>query len=108
MIGFTGRFVGEVILLAAIGGVASYSFTQDELAAWLWETWKFVKQIFPLLILGVFLAGVFKAIIPGTWIQNLTGQNTIWANLIRPYRYRASWLPETYSVARKRSLTSAW
>jgi uncharacterized membrane protein YraQ (UPF0718 family) len=82
VIGFTGRFVGEVILLAAIGGVASYSFTQDELAGWLWETWKFVKQIFPLLILGVFLAGVFKAIIPGTWIQNLTGQNTIWANLI--------------------------
>jgi uncharacterized membrane protein YraQ (UPF0718 family) len=82
MIGITGRFVGEVILLAAIGWVVMYRFTRDELARWLWETWKFVKQIFPLLILGVFLAGVFKAIIPESWIQNLTGQNTIWANLI--------------------------
>ena len=82
LIGFTGRFIGEVILLVAIGGVAVYSFTQDELAGWLWETWKFVKQIFPLLVLGVFLAGVFKAIIPESLIQNLTGQNTIWANLI--------------------------
>jgi hypothetical protein len=82
LIGFTGRFIGEVILLVAIGGVAAYSFTQDELAGWLWETWKFVKQIFPLLVLGVFLAGVFKAIIPESLIQNLTGQNTIWANLI--------------------------
>jgi uncharacterized membrane protein YraQ (UPF0718 family) len=82
LIGITGRFIGEVILLAAIGGVVVYSFTQDELARWLWETWKFIKQIFPLLVLGVFLAGVFKAIIPESWIQNLTGQNTIWANLI--------------------------
>jgi uncharacterized membrane protein YraQ (UPF0718 family) len=82
MIGFTGRFIGEVILLIAIGGVVIYSFTQEELAGWLWETWKFVKQIFPLLVLGVFLAGVFKAIIPESWIQSLTGQNTIWANLI--------------------------
>jgi uncharacterized membrane protein YraQ (UPF0718 family) len=48
----------------------------------MWETWKFIKQIFPLLVLGVFLAGVIKSIIPGTLIQNLTGQNTLWANLI--------------------------
>jgi uncharacterized membrane protein YraQ (UPF0718 family) len=82
VIGITGRFIGEVLLLAAIGGVVLHSFTRDELAGWLWETWKFVKQIFPLLVLGVFLAGVFKAIIPESWIQNLTGQNTIWANLI--------------------------
>ncbi|MGW8227146.1 MAG: permease [Anaerolineales bacterium] len=82
VIGITGRFLGEVILLAAIGGLVWFGFTRDELASWLWETWKFVKQIFPLLILGVFLAGVFKAIIPASWIQNLAGQNTIWANLI--------------------------
>jgi hypothetical protein len=48
----------------------------------MWETWKFIKQIFPLLVLGVFLAVVIKSIIPGTLIQNLTGQNTLWANLI--------------------------
>ncbi|MGB5843426.1 MAG: permease [Anaerolineales bacterium] len=82
LIGITGRFIGEVILLAAIGGVVAFSFTHDELAGWLWETWKFVKQIFPLLVMGVFLAGVFKAIIPESWIESLTGQNTIWSNLI--------------------------
>jgi uncharacterized membrane protein YraQ (UPF0718 family) len=82
LIGITGRFIGEIILIAAIGSVVALKFTHDELAGWLWETWKFVKQIFPLLVLGVFLAGVFKAIIPGTLIENLTGQNTIWANLI--------------------------
>jgi uncharacterized membrane protein YraQ (UPF0718 family) len=82
VIGITGRFIGEFLLLGIIGLVAYRSFESNELANWLWETWKFVKQIFPLLVLGVFLAGIFKMIIPESWIQTLTGQNTIWANLI--------------------------
>ncbi|HID61426.1 MAG TPA: permease, partial [Anaerolineae bacterium] len=49
---------------------------------WLWETWKFVKQIFPLLVVGVFGAGMVKVLIPEQWIQTLAGSNTIWANLI--------------------------
>jgi uncharacterized membrane protein YraQ (UPF0718 family) len=81
-IGITGRFIGELILLGVIGVVAAHSFEHHELASWMWETWKFVKQIFPLLILGVFLAGVVRAILPETWIQTLVGQNTIWSNLI--------------------------
>jgi len=47
-----------------------------------WETWKFVKQIFPLLIIGVFAAGIIKVIIPATWVRTLAGQNTISANLV--------------------------
>ena len=82
LIGITGRFIGEVVLLGAIGVVAARGFEQHELAAWLWETWRFVKQIFPLLVLGVFLAGVVKVIIPETWIQTLAGRNTLWANLV--------------------------
>ena len=82
VIGITGRFIGEVILIAAIGVVALRRFERPELANWMWETWKFVKQIFPLLVLGVFLAGVVRVIIPESWIQALTGQNTIWANLV--------------------------
>jgi uncharacterized membrane protein YraQ (UPF0718 family) len=82
IVGITGRFIGEIILLAVIGAVSVYGFEKHELAGWLWETWRFVKQIFPLLILGVFLAGVFRVIIPESWIQTLTGKNTIWSNLI--------------------------
>ena len=81
-IGITGRFIGEVVLLSAIGAVAARGFEQEELATWLWETWRFVKQIFPLLVLGVFLAGAVKVIIPETWIQTLAGRNTLWANLV--------------------------
>jgi uncharacterized membrane protein YraQ (UPF0718 family) len=81
-LGITGRFVGEVILLAAVGLVAARSFEQHELAGWLWETWKFVKQIFPLLVVGVFVAGIGKAVLPEQWVQTLAGRNTLWANLI--------------------------
>jgi uncharacterized membrane protein YraQ (UPF0718 family) len=81
-IGITGRFISELLLLSAIGIVAARSFTRLELSNWFWETWKFVKQIFPLLVVGVFLAGVVKVLIPETWIRSLTGQNTLWSNLI--------------------------
>ena len=82
VIGITGRFVGELALIATIGVVAARSFEQRQIAEWLWETWRFVKQIFPLLIGGVFLAGMVKVVLPEQWIQTLAGRNTIWANFI--------------------------
>jgi uncharacterized membrane protein YraQ (UPF0718 family) len=81
IVGINGRFAGEALLLTAVGVVAARSFTQGELSGWVWETWKFVKQIFPLLIVGVFLAGIVKVIIPEAWVRTLAGQNTVWANL---------------------------
>lgn len=65
VVGITGRLVGEVLLIAAIGLVAARAFECDEISEWLWETWKFIKQIFPLLIVGVFVAGMVKAVLPG-------------------------------------------
>lgn len=82
VVGINGRLIGEIILLISIAFVATRSFTKDELAGWIWETWKFVKQIFPLLIVGVFAASIVKVIIPETWVRTIAGQNTIWANLV--------------------------
>ena len=81
-IGINGRLIGEAILLALIAWLAAKSFTTDEIAGWIWETWKFVKQIFPLLIVGVFAAGIVRVIIPETWVQTVAGRNTIWANMV--------------------------
>jgi len=82
VVGFTGRFIGEVVLLAGTAVVAARGLERRQLQEWLWETWRFVKQIFPLLVVGVFGAGVIKAVIPEQWIQTLAGRNTVWANLI--------------------------
>ncbi|MGB2896999.1 MAG: permease [Anaerolineales bacterium] len=82
VVGITGRFIGELFLIAAIGIVAARNFERYEIAEWLWETWKFVKQIFPLLVFGVFIAGMVRVILPQELIQALAGKNTISANFI--------------------------
>ena len=47
----------------------------------LWESWRFVKQIFPLLVVGVFLVGVIRVLIRPEWIESLAGSNTLLGNL---------------------------
>jgi len=81
-VGFTGRFVGELIVIVAVGLVAWKGLDAYEVQEWLWEMWRFVKQIFPLLIVGVFAAGMVRVLIPPTLIQSIAGQNTVLANLI--------------------------
>jgi uncharacterized membrane protein YraQ (UPF0718 family) len=81
-LGLNGRFVAELVLLGIITWLGATQFSRDELAGWIWESWKFVKQIFPLLIVGVFLAGVIKNVIPAQWVQTVAGQNTLLANFV--------------------------
>jgi hypothetical protein len=80
-VGITGKLVAEIGLIAAVWWMARRAFEAYELQDWLWETWRFVKQIIPLLLTGVFVAGMARAVIPATWIQTLAGRNTWWANL---------------------------
>jgi uncharacterized membrane protein YraQ (UPF0718 family) len=81
-VSITGRAISEALLLVGLVVVAKQGLESSEISSWLWETWKFVKQIFPLLVAGVFLAGVVKVLIPAEWVQNLAGENTIAANFI--------------------------
>jgi uncharacterized membrane protein YraQ (UPF0718 family) len=73
---------GSVAVLA-VGTIATanWGLTRHEAKLWLAETWKFTKQIFPLLIGGVFLAGMVKVIVPQELVRNIAGSNTILANL---------------------------
>lgn len=57
-------------------------FDTDDIRAWLFETWIFVKSIFPLIITGVVIAGFVKFFIPPELVVTLVGRNTILANLI--------------------------
>jgi hypothetical protein len=82
VIGITGRFVGEVIVIAAVALVAWKGLDEYEVLEWLWETWRFVKQIFPLLVVGVFLAGIVRVLIPAGLVETIAGENTLLANLV--------------------------
>jgi hypothetical protein len=53
----------------------------EALQDWLWESWRFVKQIFPLLVVGVFLVGMMRVLIRPEWIEAVAGSNSLVGNL---------------------------
>ncbi len=81
LINFPGKFFAIILLMAAVWIIAVRSFDQAELGSWLWETWRFVKQIIPLLLVGVFLAGIARALIPANWIRSIAGSNSLLSSL---------------------------
>lgn len=76
-----GKFFGVIITLAVLGWILKNKLTEDETRDFLWESWKFVKQIFPLLVIGVFAVGVIRVLIKPEWIEGLAGQNTLLGNV---------------------------
>ena len=72
-------------------GVAAFSIvlsrSGDEGQEWLSSTWGFAKQIMPLLLIGVLIAGALlgrpdqEGLIPSRWIAGLVGGNSLKANL---------------------------
>jgi uncharacterized membrane protein YraQ (UPF0718 family) len=57
-------------------------YDKEEIKEWLSATWGFVKLITPWLLLGVFVAGMIKTLIPESLIQHWLGGNSVRSNLI--------------------------
>jgi hypothetical protein len=59
----------------------------DEAGEWFNQAWSYTKQIVPLLLAGVLVAGFLlgrpghEGLIPSTWISGLVGGNSVAANL---------------------------
>ena len=78
---FTGRTFAVALFMALMGIMMARSLQKDEMTDWIWESWRFIKQIFPLLIVGVFTVGVIRQLIRPEWIEFLAGENTLLGNL---------------------------
>ncbi|MBA3051748.1 permease [bacterium] len=82
--GIKWHITGGLFLLLAF--ILYGWFKKDELSAWTNSTWGFAKQILPLLMTGVLVAGFLlgrpghEALIPAKWIVALVGGNSLWAN----------------------------
>jgi len=76
----TGKFFGVLIVIGILTWMIPNQLSRDETRDFLWESWRFVKQIFPLLILGVFAVGVIRELIKPEWIQAVAGENTFLGN----------------------------
>lgn len=60
---------------------------EDEAGEWFSQTWSYTKQIVPLLLIGVLVAGFLlgrpghEGLIPSDWVGTLVGGNSLWSNL---------------------------
>jgi uncharacterized protein len=77
----TGRTLAVAIALGAVVHFARRLALEDG-RAFLWESWRFVKQIFGLLVVGVFVVGMVRQLIRPEWIEGLAGSNTVGANAV--------------------------
>ena len=80
-IGLTGRALAVGLAMGAVWWYAR-RLPAEDWRAWLWEAWRFVKQIFLLLVVGVFVVGVVRQLIRPEWIQALAGRNDLTANAV--------------------------
>ncbi len=78
------------LIAFSVGLVAFVSLlttTRGETESWFMASWDFAKQIMPLLLAGVLVAGLLlgrpgsEGLIPSRWISGLVGGNSLWANL---------------------------
>lgn len=70
-----------------IGLTATITTTRGEMESWFLSTWEFTRQILPLLLAGVLVAGLLlgqpgsEGLIPSRWVSGLVGGNSIMANV---------------------------
>lgn len=101
--------VGKVILVSSVTIVLAFQFGQEsmipftaaiiglswltstdknEAGKWFSSTWDFAKQILPLLLFGVIIAGALlgrpdhEALIPSAWVSAAVGGNSLLANFL--------------------------
>lgn len=75
-------FTSAIIIISVI-----LSLSKGDSNEWMGETWRFAKQIMPLLGAGVLAAGFLlgspdggNGVIPNSWIAGLVGGNSIFSN----------------------------
>jgi uncharacterized membrane protein YraQ (UPF0718 family) len=74
------------VLVAALGLAWLTAGRSDASGEWFSESWSNAKQIMPLLLAGVFVAGFLlgrpghEGIVPSQWIAGLVGGNSVEAN----------------------------
>lgn len=75
------KLPGLAVLLIVLIFIARKALNKDSLMSWMRETWFFVRTILPLLLVGVFIAGMLRVVIPAEFVEQYFGGTTLGATL---------------------------
>jgi uncharacterized membrane protein YraQ (UPF0718 family) len=77
---------------AGVIGLSAFTSTDEgEAGDWFSSSWGFAKQILPLLLFGVVIAGAllgrvgYEGLIPSEWVARSVGGNSLWANFFASF-----------------------
>lgn len=79
---YSHKILVWAICTLIMAGYAIRVLTKQKIFDWLRETWFFVRIIFPLLLIGVFIVGIIGKILPEEWIQNWLGGNSLLSSFL--------------------------
>ena len=80
--GILTKHVVTVILTIILVIVVKRWYKPEEIEAWLLESYTLAKMLFPLLIIGVAIAGLISVFVPPEYISRYVGGNSISSNFI--------------------------
>jgi uncharacterized membrane protein YraQ (UPF0718 family) len=84
---YSAKWIITAVFLAGLILFLFLWFNKGDLAEWTGATWGFAKQILPLLLAGVLVAGFLlgtpkgEGVIPSKWVSAAVGGNSLRANL---------------------------
>ncbi len=84
---YSAKWIITAVFLAGLVLFLFLWFSKGDLAEWTGATWGFAKQILPLLLAGVLVAGFLlgtpkgEGVIPSKWVSAAVGGNSLRANL---------------------------
>jgi uncharacterized membrane protein YraQ (UPF0718 family) len=73
--GAAQKWLVTAALLIVLVWILYRWFKKEELKYWMYQTWDLFKKIFPILIAGVFVAGIVKALLPQSVVEHWLGGN---------------------------------
>jgi uncharacterized membrane protein YraQ (UPF0718 family) len=75
-------WIPAFVLLAILPVILRYWYRAGEVKEWLGETWWLAKRIIPILLAGVFVAGMVRALLPQEVVSSWLGGNSLRSNFV--------------------------
>lgn len=79
---YTNQIIAWIPLIALTAYLSIKWFSKEELKSWMGETWFLIKQITPLLLIGVFFAGIMVEVLPKEIVASLVGGSSLASNFV--------------------------